>query len=117
MESFAFRNLTTKPVIIYTCLLYTSNFKKELNTASTGLFGSGWAWLSVDKQGKLHITKEPNGSNPWRAGLKPLLGFDCLLYTSLTHEIMNTIAPIVSLSQTLSLRPGTDEKMCIRDSV
>ena len=32
--------------------------------------------LSIDKQGKLHITKEPNGSNPWRAGLKPLLGFD-----------------------------------------
>ena len=24
----------------------------------------------------IHITKEPNGSNPWRAGLKPLLGFD-----------------------------------------
>lgn len=52
------------------------NFKKEFNAASTGLFGSGWAWLSIDKQGKLHITKEPNGSNPWRAGLKPLLGFD-----------------------------------------
>lgn len=29
----------------------------------------------------------------------------------LTHEIMNTIAPIVSLSQTLSLRLGTDEKV------
>ena len=52
------------------------NFKKEFNAASTELFGSGWAWLSIDKQGKLHITKEPNGSNPWRAGLKPLLGFD-----------------------------------------
>ena len=32
-------------------------------------------------------------------------------YPVLTHEIMNTIAPIVSLSQTLSLRPGTDEKV------
>ena len=52
------------------------NFKKEFNAASVGLFGSGWAWLSVDKDGKLHITKEPNGSNPVRAGLKPLLGFD-----------------------------------------
>ena len=41
-----------------------------------GVFGSGWAWLSVDKNGKLHITKEGNGSNPVRAGLKPLLGFD-----------------------------------------
>lgn len=52
------------------------HFKKEFATAATSLFGSGWAWLSVDKDGKLHITKEANGSNPWRAGLKPLLGFD-----------------------------------------
>ncbi|WP_321332065.1 superoxide dismutase [uncultured Bacteroides sp.] len=52
------------------------NFKKEFTAAAVGLFGSGWAWLSVDKSGKLHITKETNGSNPVRAGLKPLLGFD-----------------------------------------
>ena len=54
------------------------NFKKEFTAASVGLFGSGWAWLSVDKSGKLVITKEANGSNPVRAGLKPLLGFDVL---------------------------------------
>ena len=52
------------------------NFKKEFNAAAVGLFGSGWAWLSADKNGKLHITKEANGSNPVRAGLVPLLGFD-----------------------------------------
>jgi Fe-Mn family superoxide dismutase len=52
------------------------NFKTEFNAASAALFGSGWAWLSADKEGKLHITKEANGSNPVRAGLKPLLGFD-----------------------------------------
>lgn len=52
------------------------NFKKEFTAAAVGLFGSGWAWLSVDKNGKLHITKETNGSNPLRSGLKPLLGFD-----------------------------------------
>ena len=52
------------------------NFKKEFTAASVGLFGSGWAWLSVDKSCKLVITKEANGSNPVRAGLKPLLGFD-----------------------------------------
>ncbi|MGI6794769.1 superoxide dismutase, partial [Bacteroides sp. KG68] len=52
------------------------NFKKEFNAAAVGLFGSGWAWLSVDKNGKLHITKEVNGSNPVRSGLTPLLGFD-----------------------------------------
>ena len=45
--------------------------KKQLNAASVGLFGSGWAWLSIDKEGKLHITKEANGSNPLRNGLRP----------------------------------------------
>ena len=53
-----------------------NNAGQVLNNASTTLFGSGWTWLSVDKDGKLHITKEANGSNPWRHGLKPLLGFD-----------------------------------------
>lgn len=52
------------------------NFKKEFTAAATSLFGSGWAWLSTDKDGKLHITKEANGSNPLRAGLTPLLTFD-----------------------------------------
>ena len=31
---------------------------------------------SFDKNGKLHITKEANGSNPVRSGFTPLLGFD-----------------------------------------
>ncbi|WP_165041421.1 superoxide dismutase [Dysgonomonas sp. ZJ709] len=52
------------------------NFKKEFNTAATGLFGSGWTWLAKDSAGKLQITKEPNGGNPVTKGLTPLLGFD-----------------------------------------
>lgn len=52
------------------------NFKKEFNTAATGLFGSGWAWLAKDANGKLQITKEQNGGNPVTKGLTPLLGFD-----------------------------------------
>ena len=52
------------------------NFKDEMTKAATSLFGSGWAWLAMDKNGKLVIVKEPNGSNPLRQGLKPLLGFD-----------------------------------------
>ncbi|MCD8030260.1 MAG: superoxide dismutase [Bacteroides sp.] len=52
------------------------NFQKEFNEASTSLFGSGWSWLSIDNKGKLHITKEANGSNPVRSGMTPLLGFD-----------------------------------------
>lgn len=52
------------------------NFRDEMTKAATTLFGSGWAWLAIDKQGKLHIVKEANGSNPLRQGMKPLLGFD-----------------------------------------
>ena len=51
-------------------------FKKEFTQAAVSLFGSGWAWLSQDKSGKLVITKEPNGGNPWRSGLNPLMGID-----------------------------------------
>lgn len=52
------------------------NFKNEMTQASTSLFGSGWTWLAVNKEGKLVIVKEGNGSNPLRQGMKPLLGFD-----------------------------------------
>lgn len=51
-------------------------FKEQFQTACTTLFGSGWAWLTQDKDGKLVITKEPNGGNPLRNGGNPLLGID-----------------------------------------
>lgn len=51
-------------------------FKKQFGQAAATLFGSGWAWLSQDQDGKLVITKEPNGDNPLRNGLNPLLGVD-----------------------------------------
>ena len=52
------------------------NFKKEFTQAAVTLFGSGWAWLSQDKDGKLVITKEANAGNPLRHGNNPLLGID-----------------------------------------
>ena len=52
------------------------NFQKEFETTGAGLFGSGWVWLAVDKDGKLSITKEANAKNPVTKGLKPLLTFD-----------------------------------------
>lgn len=51
-------------------------FKNQFNQAATSLFGSGWAWLSQDQDGKLVITKEANGGNPVRNGLNPLMGID-----------------------------------------
>lgn len=52
------------------------NFQKEFETAGLTLFGSGWAWLAADADGKLQITKEANAGNPVTKGLKPILGVD-----------------------------------------
>jgi Fe-Mn family superoxide dismutase len=39
-------------------------FKKEFEAAAAGQFGSGWAWLSVDSNGKLFVSSTPNQDNP-----------------------------------------------------
>ncbi|MBQ7513943.1 MAG: superoxide dismutase [Prevotella sp.] len=51
-------------------------FKEEFQKKGATLFGSGWAWLSADKDGKLVITQETNAANPVQRGLTPLLTFD-----------------------------------------
>jgi Fe-Mn family superoxide dismutase len=51
-------------------------FKEAFQKAGSTLFGSGWVWLSADKEGKLVITQEANAANPVQKGLKPLLTFD-----------------------------------------
>ena len=51
-------------------------FKEEFQKKGSTLFGSGWVWLSADKDGKLVITQETNAANPVQRGLKPLLTFD-----------------------------------------
>lgn len=52
------------------------NFKEEFTKAGVSLFGSGWAWLAKDSDGRLVIVQEPNGSNPVVRGMTPILGFD-----------------------------------------
>ena len=51
-------------------------FKEAFQKGGATLFGSGWVWLSADKDGKLQITQETNAANPVQKGLKPLLTFD-----------------------------------------
>ena len=51
-------------------------FQEAFVKAGVTLFGSGWAWLSADADGKLVITQEPNAANPVQRGLRPLLTMD-----------------------------------------
>lgn len=39
-------------------------FKAAFKQAATTQFGSGWAWLVLAHDGRLAVTKTPNGSNP-----------------------------------------------------
>jgi Fe-Mn family superoxide dismutase len=54
--------------------------KEKFNAAGAGQFGSGWAWLIVDADGKLQVTATPNQDNPLMdvAPVKgtPILGND-----------------------------------------
>ena len=49
--------------------------KKELATAATTQFGSGWAWLVKDGD-KLQVVKTGNADLPLTKGMKPLLTID-----------------------------------------
>ena len=50
-------------------------FKADFIAAGMTQFGSGWCWVSV-KDGKLEISKTPNGENPLVHGATPILGCD-----------------------------------------
>jgi superoxide dismutase, Fe-Mn family len=50
-------------------------FRTDFIAAGTTQFGSGWAWVAV-KDGKLAISKTPNGESPLVSGATPILGVD-----------------------------------------
>jgi Fe-Mn family superoxide dismutase len=51
-------------------------FKEAFTKAGITRFGSGWAWLSVDKSKKLVVENTPNQDSPLMHGNTPLLGCD-----------------------------------------
>ncbi len=52
-------------------------FKDAFRAGGVGQFGSGWVWLVLGGDGKLKVTRTPNGSNPLATGEgKVLLGCD-----------------------------------------
>ena len=46
----------------------TEKFKEAFKAAGVSQFGSGWAWLVLAPDGKLKVTKNPNGANPLASG-------------------------------------------------
>ncbi|WP_306352579.1 superoxide dismutase [Flavobacterium sp. '19STA2R22 D10 B1'] len=57
-----------------------ANFKTQLTEAATKQFGSGWAWLVVDKTGKLVVGSTANQDNPLMPNMgisgAPILALD-----------------------------------------
>jgi Fe-Mn family superoxide dismutase len=51
-------------------------FKNQFAAAATTRFGSGWAWLVVNKEGKLQVYSTANQDSPVMEGFKALLGLD-----------------------------------------
>ena len=51
-------------------------FKEQFAAAAGGRFGSGWAWLVADADGKLAITSTGNAGCPLTEGVTPLLTCD-----------------------------------------
>ncbi len=54
-------------------------FKDEFSNAAKTRFGSGWAWLAVEKGGKVSVCSTPNQDNPLMpeaACGTPILGID-----------------------------------------
>jgi Fe-Mn family superoxide dismutase len=80
-------------------------FKEELQKAAIGRFGSGWAWLVVNKEGKLQITSTANQDTPISDGLKPVIGVDVwehayyLLYQNRRPDYLKAWWNVVNLDQ------------------
>ena len=51
-------------------------FKDAFSAAAATRFGSGWAWLVVNSEGKLEILSTANQDNPIMDGKQPILGLD-----------------------------------------
>jgi superoxide dismutase, Fe-Mn family len=51
-------------------------FQDQLTKAATGRFGSGWAWLTLDRSRKLMVESTANQDSPLAEGRTPLLGVD-----------------------------------------
>ncbi len=53
-----------------------ARFKDAFTKAAAGVFGSGWAWLARNSDGKILVMTTPNQDSPLMVGATPILGLD-----------------------------------------
>lgn len=51
-------------------------FQTQFADSAAAVFGSGWTWLAAEAMGNVVIRNYPNGGNPARDNLIPLMGID-----------------------------------------
>jgi superoxide dismutase, Fe-Mn family len=51
-------------------------FQEQFTKTALGVFGSGWAWLTLDPGKQLMVHGTSNQDNPWMSGHTPLLCID-----------------------------------------
>ncbi|MEK7621583.1 MAG: superoxide dismutase [Patescibacteria group bacterium] len=94
-------------------------FKDSFKHTALARFGSGWAWLTVDEQGKLGIASSPNQDNPIMLNTvpnnpRPILGLDVwehayyLKYQNRRADYINSFFNIINWGQVEKLL--TDKK-------
>jgi Fe-Mn family superoxide dismutase len=101
--------------------------KDEFNETAKTRFGSGWAWLVLDKSNKLKIMSTPNQDNPLmdvvKGGGYPILGLDVwehayyLKYQNKRDEYISKFWDHVNWEFVEELYKSRTEKKNIKESV
>jgi len=85
--------------------------KEKLTAAALGRFGSGWAWLSANKNGDLQVSSSPNQDNPLmeNGGVwVPILAIDVwehayyLKYKNLRGDYVNAFFEVLNWDEVAS---------------
>lgn len=50
--------------------------REQMDKAALALFGSGWVFLAMDRDAHLHVLALPNGDNPLRHDMIPIIAID-----------------------------------------
>jgi len=100
--------------------------KDEFNEAAKDRFGSGWAWLYLNKDGDLKIMSTPNQDNPLmnivKKGGYPLLGLDVwehayyLKYQNKRDEYIQKFWDVVNWEFVNDLFVGRTDKKKLNES-